>query len=29
VLIASPYSPYPPVHGGAVRMLSLLRRLLR
>jgi glycosyltransferase involved in cell wall biosynthesis/GT2 family glycosyltransferase len=27
VLIASPYSPYPPVHGGAVRMLSLLRRL--
>jgi GT2 family glycosyltransferase/glycosyltransferase involved in cell wall biosynthesis len=27
VLIASPYSPYPPVHGGAVRMLALLRRL--
>jgi glycosyltransferase involved in cell wall biosynthesis len=27
VLIGSPYSPYPPVHGGAVRMLSLLRRL--
>lgn len=27
ILIASPYSPYPPVHGGAVRMLALLRRL--
>ena len=27
VLIASPYSPYPPVHGGAVRMLALLHRL--
>src|SRR6185369_90012 len=27
VLIVSPYSPYPPVHGGAVRMLALLRRL--
>ncbi|MEO6029605.1 MAG: glycosyltransferase [Candidatus Binatia bacterium] len=27
LLIASPYSPYPPVHGGAVRMLALLRRL--
>ena len=27
VLIVSPYSPYPPVHGGAVRILALLRRL--
>jgi len=27
ILIGSPYSPYPPVHGGAVRMLALLRRL--
>ena len=26
VLMVSPYSPYPPVHGGAVRMLALLRR---
>ncbi len=27
VLMVSPYSPYPPVHGGAVRMLALLNRL--
>lgn len=27
VLIVSPYSPYPPVHGGAVRILALVRRL--
>ncbi len=27
VLVVSPYSPYPPVHGGAVRILALLRRL--
>jgi glycosyltransferase involved in cell wall biosynthesis len=25
--MVSPYSPYPPVHGGAVRMLALLHRL--
>ena len=27
VLVVSPYSPYPPVHGGAVRILALLKRL--
>ncbi len=27
LLVISPYSPYPAVHGGAVRMLALLRRL--
>jgi len=27
VLMVSPYSPYPPIHGGAVRMLALLERL--
>lgn len=27
LLMVSPYSPYPAVHGGAVRMLALLRRL--
>lgn len=27
LLVVSPYSPYPAVHGGAVRMLALLRRL--
>ncbi len=27
LLVVSPYSPYPPVHGGAVRILALLRRL--
>ena len=27
ILIVSPYSPYPPIHGGAVRMLALLERL--
>ncbi len=29
LLIISPYSPYPAVHGGAVRMLALLQRLAR
>ncbi len=27
LLVVSPYSPYPAVHGGAVRILALLRRL--
>ena len=27
ILVVSPYSPYPAVHGGAVRMLALLRRM--
>ncbi|TMA80140.1 MAG: glycosyltransferase [Deltaproteobacteria bacterium] len=27
LLVVSPYSPWPAVHGGAVRMLALLRRL--
>lgn len=27
ILIVSPYSPYPPIHGGAVRILALLERL--
>jgi glycosyltransferase involved in cell wall biosynthesis/GT2 family glycosyltransferase len=27
ILLVSPYSPYPPIHGGAVRMLALLERL--
>ena len=27
VLVVSPYSPYPALHGGAVRMLALLERL--
>jgi GT2 family glycosyltransferase/glycosyltransferase involved in cell wall biosynthesis len=27
VLVVSPYSPFPAVHGGAVRILALLRRL--
>jgi glycosyltransferase involved in cell wall biosynthesis/GT2 family glycosyltransferase len=27
LLMISPYSPYPAVHGGAVRMLALLQRL--
>jgi GT2 family glycosyltransferase/glycosyltransferase involved in cell wall biosynthesis len=27
MLMVSPFSPYPPLHGGAVRMYSLLKRL--
>lgn len=27
MLVVSPFSPHPPVHGGAVRMFSLLKRL--
>jgi glycosyltransferase involved in cell wall biosynthesis/GT2 family glycosyltransferase len=27
VLMVTPYSPYPPIHGGAVRMLALLEHM--